>query len=146
LKSDTIVYSILFKDEEGFGHSGGFGGPGGMGGRHGEWGGPGVGGPGMGRGRYPQQRESRPDGKKVLEQISRQTGGRMFEVSKKMPLEKIYEQIEEELRNQYNLGFTPTDKYVGYHRITLITSDKNSVVQAREGYYAKESAAQSAAK
>src|SRR5260370_9776876 len=61
-RADTIVYSILFKDEEHLGA--GFGGYPGMG-RHG-------GGPG----RYPQ--EAYPDGKKILEQMSRETGGRRF--------------------------------------------------------------------
>jgi VWFA-related protein len=123
-KADTIVYSILFKEDEGFG-GGGFG--------HGGFGG------GMGRhggGRYPQ--ESRPDGKKILEQISKQTGGRLFEVSKKQPIEKIYEEIAEELRNQYNLGYTPDpgDAEGSYHKISLKAKERDLVVQAREGYYA----------
>jgi hypothetical protein len=36
----------------------------------------------------------------------------MFEVSKKETVDKIYAQIEEELRNQYSLGYTP-DKNTG---------------------------------
>jgi hypothetical protein len=32
--------------------------------------------------------------------------GQLFEV-KKLPIEQIYAQIEEELRNQYGLGYTP---------------------------------------
>jgi len=125
-KSDTVIYSILFKDDEphdgGFGH-GGFGG--GMG-RRGGGGGP----------RFPQ--ESRPDGKKILERISKETGGRMFEVSKKQPIDKIYESIAEELRNQYSLGYTPDkmDTDGSYHKLTLKTKPKDLVVQAREGYYA----------
>jgi VWFA-related protein len=125
-RADTIVYSILFKDEE---HSfgGGFGGYGGMG-RHG--------GPGGGRGGYPQG--SRPDGKKILEQMSRETGGRLFEVSGEQPVQKIYAQIEEELRNQYSLGYTPdrSDPGAGYHKISLKNKQKDLVVEAREGYYA----------
>lgn len=126
-RADTIVYSILFKDEAEHSFGGGFGGYPGMGGHHG--------GPGGGRGRYPQ--ESRPDGKKILEQISRETGGRLFEVSGKQPVEKIYAQIEEELRNQYSLGYTPdrTDPGAGYHKIAVKTRQKDLVVQAREGYY-----------
>ena len=139
-RANTIVYSIVFKGEEGFGNRRGFGGPHiGMGGPMG----PGMGGPmgggGMGRrgGSYPQ--EERPDGKKILEQISKETGGRMFEVSKKQPIDQIYLQIEEELRNQYNIGYTPErggTAAEGYHKIELTTSRKDAVVQAREGYYA----------
>lgn len=125
-KSDAIVYSILFKDDE---ESGGFGRPtfggGGMG-RHG----------GMGRPQYP--RYDRPDGKKVLERISKETGGRMFEVSKKQSVEQIYAQIEDELRHQYNLGFTPNRSGAdapGYHKIHLTAKKKDLIVQARDGYY-----------
>lgn len=100
-----------------------------------------MGGGGMGRrggGRYPSQQE-RPDGKKILEQISKQTGGRLFEVSKKQPIDGIYAQIEEELRNQYSLGYTPdrgTTVTEGYHKIQLTTNHKDAVVQTRDGYYA----------
>jgi len=121
-RADTIVYSILFKDKE-TEPFGGFGGHGGMGGRHG------------GRNRFPQ--EQRPDGKKVLEQISKETGGRVFEVSNKDTVDKIYAQIEEELRNQYSLGYTPdrADPGAGYHKIALKAKQKELIVQAREGYY-----------
>jgi len=110
----------LYADEEGFGNHPSFGmGPGGRGG-HG--------------GRYPQQEHV--DGKKILEEISKKTGGRLFKVSKKETVEKIYAQIEEELRNQYRLGYTP-DKgaEAGYHKIQLTTYNKDLVVQARDGYY-----------
>jgi VWFA-related protein len=126
-RADTVVYSILFADDEPRSDWGGFGGRGGGGGmgRHG------------GGHRYPQ--ESRPDGKKILERISRETGGRLFEVSKKQSIEQIYEEVQEELRSQYNLGYTPdkTDLRPGYRRIHLTAKQKNLVVQARDGYYAE---------
>jgi len=89
-------------------------------------------------GRYPQQ--ERPDGKKILEQISKQTGGRLFEVSKKLPIEQIYAQIQDELRNQYSLGYTPDRGEIGagYHKILLTTKQKDLIVQARDGYYATQ--------
>jgi VWFA-related protein len=144
-RADTIVYSILFKDDEGYGNRGGFGGGGprigmGGGGMGGPMGGP-MGGGGMGRrgGGYPSQQE-RPNGKKILEQISKQTGGRLFEVSKKEPIGDIYTQIEEELRNQYSLGYTPEragGAAEGYHKIQLTTGRKDAAVQTRDGYYAE---------
>jgi VWFA-related protein len=134
-RSDTLVYSILYADPEAYGHQGY---PGGGMGRHGGWGGPGG---GMGRpgGSYPQQ-ASHPDGKKVLERISRETGGRFFEVSKKQPIDQIYTQIEQELRNQYSLGYTPEKSVAGpgYHKINLATTNKDLTVQTREGYYAQQ--------
>jgi len=138
-RANTMVYSILFSDPSAYNNGGGFGNhyPGGMGGRHGGWGGP-MGGPGgpMGGGqRYPS--ESHPDGKKVLERMSRETGGRFFEVSKKQSVDQIYKQVQEELRNQYSLGFTPdkAEDGAGYHTIVLATKPKDLIVQTRQGYY-----------
>ena len=119
-RANTVVYSILFKDNEGFGNRGGF--------TMGPYGG------GRG-GRYPQ--EERPDGKKILQEISKETGGRMFEVSKKETVEKIYAQIEEDLRSQYSLGYTPDkNNGAGFHKLVVTTKQKELVVQARDGYYA----------
>jgi VWFA-related protein len=124
-RADTLVYSILFADEEGYGRGGGFGGRGGMGRR---------GGYPRGGGRYPQ---NRPDGKKILQQISKETGGSFFQVSKKEPIEKIYTSIQEELRSQYNLGYTPdAGASPGFRKISLAVKQKGLMVQAREGYYA----------
>jgi VWFA-related protein len=124
-RADTVVYSILFSDQESFGDHGNFGGFGGMG-RHG-----GMGRDGSG---YPQHEHV--DGKKILERISEETGGRLYEVSKKLPIDEIYSQIEEELRNQYSLGYTPAaDSGPGYHKIHLTTKQKDQSVQTRQGYY-----------
>jgi VWFA-related protein len=134
-RADTLVYSILFADKEGYGqHGGGYGGPHvGMGG--GGMGGGGMGGRGGGQGRRPE--EPRPDGKKILEQISRETGGRFFEVTKKQTIDQIYSEIDEELRNQYSLGYTPekADAGSGYHKIQLATKQKDYIVQTRDGFY-----------
>lgn len=126
-RADTVIYSILFKDDENHGYPGGMMGPRGGygGGRHG------------GGGGYPQG--DRPDGKKILAQISKATGGRLYEVSKKETVDKIYAEIEEELRNQYSLGYTPDkDTGAGYHRIQLTTKNKDLTVQARDGYYSNQ--------
>jgi len=126
-RADTMVYSVYFKGEEesGGGRRGGFGFPGG---------GPMGGGRRGGGGRYPQ--EQRPDGKKILARISKETGGRMFEVSKKDPIDQIYGSIQEELRNQYNLGFTPAKgDAAGYHKLVLKAAQKDDTVQTRDGFY-----------
>jgi VWFA-related protein len=134
-RANTVVYSIFFRDQEGHDSEGGWPSRGGMGG---PWGG---GGPwGRRGGGYPpnpQPQQERPDGKRVLERISKETGGRMFEVSKKETVDQIYQQIQDELRNQYNLGYTPdaTGGAAGYHKIHLATKQKDLTVQARDGYY-----------
>ncbi len=137
-RADTVVYSILFADKD---RNSGFGGPGGggMGRRGGGWPGggwPGSSGGGGGGGRSRQ--EPHVDGKKILDQISKETGGRMYEVSKKQAIDQIYDSIAEELRTQYNLGYTPDKGNAdsGYHKISLVTKQKDLTVQTREGYYA----------
>jgi VWFA-related protein len=122
-RADTLVYSILFADEQQFQNPfGGFGGPG-MG-RH-----------GGGHGGYPRQ-EDRVDGKKILERISKETGGRLFEVSKKQAIDQIYTSIAEELRNQYSIGYSPAaDAASGYRKIHLTVKPKDMTVQTRDGYY-----------
>jgi VWFA-related protein len=141
-RADTSVYSILFAGEEdqyGNGHHGGFrmGGPGlGVpGGGYPGGGYPGGGGGGGGGQHYP--REEHPDGKKVLERISTETGGRLFQISKKLSISDVYAQVQEELRNQYTLGYTPdrTNQGAGYHKIHLTTKEPDLTVQARDGYY-----------
>jgi VWFA-related protein len=137
-RADTVVYSILFvdnhQDSNGFGHQGGGMGRHGGGFPGGGW--PGSGGGGRGGG-HPQ--EVHADGKKILDQISRETGGRLYEVSKKQAIDQIYDSIAEELRTQYNLGYTPDkgNAETGYHKISLAAKQKDLVVQTRDGYYAE---------
>jgi VWFA-related protein len=121
-RADTLVYSILFEGQEGQPVQSY---PGGFGGRR------------RGGGFPPPMQAQRPDGKRVLERISRETGGGFFEVSRKLSIDQIYDRIEEELRNQYSLGFTPDNANApsGFRRITVTVKQKGMIVQTREGYY-----------
>ena len=66
----------------------------------------------------------------VLERMSKETGGRLFEVSKKQPVDEIYMQIADELRYQYDLGYTPDRAdLTGYHKIHLAAKQKELEVQ-----------------
>ena len=107
-RADTLVYSILFEDTDGYG---GFG---------------------IGRGGFEDT-----NGKKVLQRLSQETGGHFFQVSKRTPLDKVYQELEEELRSQYNIGYNADTKTgaSNYRRIHLTTRQKNLIVQTREGYY-----------
>jgi VWFA-related protein len=131
-RAETVVYATYFKGEQhgsgGYGH-GGYGG--GHGGRF-----PGGGGgyPGGG-GRSGEQHV---DGKKVLAQITKETGGRLFEVSSKQTFASIYAQIGEELRSQYRLGYVPDTNAAsdGFHRVELTApKEKKLSIQTRDGYY-----------
>lgn len=141
-RSDTIIYAIYFKGEErhdngGFpgGRSGG-GYPGGGGGYPGGGGGyPGGGRNGGNRG--GQQPVNDIDGKRILQQMVDETGGRLFE-AKKGRIADDFSQIAEELRSQYRLGYTPDATITGdgYHQVDLrIPAQKNDKVQTRDGYY-----------
>jgi VWFA-related protein len=147
-RSDTIVYTIYFKgieerhdrhDNTNSGRGGGYPG-GGYPGGGGGWPGGGGGYPGGGGqrgGRQPRSEEKHVDGKKILERISKETGGRFFEISKKELVGDAYTSISEELRTQYSLGFTPDKDAAGegYHHIVLQVKKKDMAVQTREGYY-----------
>jgi VWFA-related protein len=138
-RANTVVYSILFKDEQSYA-SPGYGRHGGMGGGYPGGGYPGGGYPGGGGGggrRYPQQQEQRPDGKKILDRISKETGGRLFEVTKKQAVDQIYDLIQQDLRAQYILGYVPdkSPTSADYRKIHLTVKQKDLIVQARDGYY-----------
>ncbi len=79
-----------------------------------------------------------------LEKIVKETGGRVFKVSKKRPLAEIFRQIQEELRSQYTLGYTPPPNAagdaVGFRKIEVKTRDNEMKVQARKGYFARTDA------
>jgi VWFA-related protein len=148
-RSETVVYTIYYGGHEdhdrGDFQNGGpddNGYPGGRypGGRYPGGGYPGGGYPGggyPGGGRYPRgSQPTRPDGKKTLQRIAQETGGRYFEVKKKDSVDDVYTAIAEELRTQYMLGYTPPkDQTSGYHSIHLTTKDKDQSVQTRAGYY-----------
>ncbi len=138
-RADTILYAIYFKGESH--HDSPFSGPGG--GRRGG----GFPGGGGGGGGYPgggQRRgggEESVDGKKILERMCGETGGRVFEVKGKETVEAIYNEIGDELRAQYRLGFSPSSEATaeGYHQVELDMAGaqaKNKLmVQTRDGYY-----------
>lgn len=77
-------------------------------------------------------------GSGVLKHMSEETGGHMFEVDRKNTLESIFQQIQEEMRTQYLIGYTPTNpkKDGSYRKIDLRTTSKDQKVQVRKGYYA----------
>lgn len=130
-RSETVVYAIYFKGEQ-HGYGGGYG--------HGGFGGRGGGFPGGG-GRGGREGEQHVDGRKILAQITKETGGRMFEVSGKQTFAAIYTQIGEELRSQYRLGYVPDANAAaaGFHRVELtLRKDKKFSVQTRGGYYGGE--------
>jgi len=74
-------------------------------------------------------------GKSALERISRETGAALFEVSSAKSIAAIYAQLEDELRNQYTLGYSSDGARSGYRKIHLETKQPGLIVQTRDGYY-----------
>jgi VWFA-related protein len=147
-RNDVTIYAIYYKGQEGGGNNnynngggggrrGGFGIPGMGGGRGGGFPGGGGGGyPGGGGGGGNNGGRSRVDGKKILERMADETGGRVFEVTKKETLPDIYKMIAEELRSQYRLGFTPVNNDEGYHKLVVVLPKQPKLIlQNRDGYY-----------
>lgn len=72
-----------------------------------------------------------------MSQLAEQTGGRVIEVRHPDKLQKAFEEISEELRSQYSIGYTPTnEKHDGTFRKIEIKSKNGYRIQARKGYYA----------
>jgi VWFA-related protein len=116
LESDTMIYAVRIVDE-GFGaFGGGVGMPGGFG--------------GFGGGRDLNEE------KRSLKKLTDATGGAFFDYSKKGSLDQIYAKIEEELRSQYSLGYTPdAGARDGYRTIKIGLEKKGLAVRGRQGYY-----------
>jgi VWFA-related protein len=110
-RADALAYSILFSDPE----------------------------MQSGRRRDYHSRYSGVDGKQILQRLSRETGGSFFEVSDSRPISTIYTQLEEELRNQYSVGYSSdqAEAGLGYRKIHLAAKQPGLLVETRDGYYAK---------
>ena len=74
----------------------------------------------------------------ALRRLSEETGGHVFHVDKKHSLQDIFQEIQDEMRSQYAIGYTPTNstKDGSFRKIDIHTNNKDWKVQARRGYYA----------
>jgi len=77
-------------------------------------------------------------GEGEMKKLTEETGGRVIDVGNKFEkLRDAFDQIANEMRSQYSLGYTPTNKSQdGSYRKLEIKSSAGKV-QARKGYYAK---------
>ncbi len=77
-------------------------------------------------------------GASVLKKLSEETGGRVIEVSRARDTAAAFQEIAEELRTQYFLGYTPTNRRLdgSYRKIRVQARGGDYKVQARRGYYA----------
>ncbi len=77
-------------------------------------------------------------GSSDMDRLARETGGRLINVGNNgHRLEDAFDQIQDELRTQYLLSYTPSNKKAdGSYRHIDMTCGKDNKVQARKGYYA----------
>jgi len=74
----------------------------------------------------------------VARKLTEETGGRMVVVRNEKKLEEAFEQISEELRSQYTLGYYPANTVRDGHfrKIKVETTRGDLQVLTRKGYYA----------
>jgi len=78
---------------------------------------------------------TRPD---VARKMADETGGRVIDVGSMKHIQEAFDQIAEELRDQYTLSYYPTNpaRDGKFRKIKVETTDKELKVLARRGYYA----------
>jgi VWFA-related protein len=74
----------------------------------------------------------------VAKKITDETGGRMISVNSEKKLLEAFDQISEELRSQYTLGYYPTNSAQDgkFRKVKVETAEKDLKVLTRKGYYA----------
>jgi Ca-activated chloride channel family protein len=83
------------------------------------------------------------DGDKILQALAEETGGRSFYPYHVDDLDQSFQDIGDELRNQYSIAYNPsTHAFDGrYHKIKIeVPEHKGYQVRARKGYFARTTA------
>jgi VWFA-related protein len=78
-------------------------------------------------------------GESPMKKLTEQTGGRVIEVGNNPDkLKKAFDEISNELRSQYSIGYIPTNRVKdgSFRRVEIKARDKQYKIQARAGYYA----------
>ncbi len=80
----------------------------------------------------------RYSGDREMKKLAEETGGRVIDVGNKInKLKEAFDQVANELRSQYYIGYTPTNnKRDGTFRRVEVHSKQGHKVQSRSGYYA----------
>jgi VWFA-related protein len=79
-----------------------------------------------------------------LRRMSDETGGHVFTVDRKHPLNEVFKEIQDEMRNQYSIGYESinSDRDGTFRHIEIKVDNPDYRVQARSGYYATQNDAQ----
>jgi VWFA-related protein len=78
------------------------------------------------------------DGESILKKLTEETGGRLFRASSDRELADAFDQISDELRRQYSIGYSPSNAAHdgSFRKIQVRVRGRGLRVQARRGYYA----------
>ena len=77
-------------------------------------------------------------GKRIMLRLAKETGGSYFEVSKKLSIDQVYAQIEEDLRSQYSIGYV-SDRPAAiseFRKLQLTVKKPGLSVNSRDRYWA----------
>lgn len=77
-------------------------------------------------------------GKRNMLRLAEQTGGSYFEVTKKLTIDQVFANIQQDLRSQYSIGFV-SDKPAQvseFRKLQLTTKRPELTVHARDRYWA----------
>ena len=83
------------------------------------------------------------DGDKILQELAEETGGRSFYPYHVDDLDQSFQDIGDELRNQYSIAYLPNNYVLDgrYHKIRIeVPEHKGYQVRARRGYFASANA------
>jgi len=75
---------------------------------------------------------------RTMQRLAQDTGGGYFEVSKKLSIDQVFALIQEDLRNQYSIGYV-SDKPAQvseFRKLQLTTKRPELTVHARDRYWA----------
>jgi VWFA-related protein len=75
----------------------------------------------------------------AAKKLAEETGGRAIDVHNEKQLLKAFDEISEELRTEYSLGYYPTNTKLDgtYRKVKVETTNKDYKALTRKGYYAK---------
>jgi VWFA-related protein len=76
-------------------------------------------------------------GMDILKELSSQTGGSAFHIDKHTTLDAALRAIEEQLRNQYAIGYAPPEnsKKGTFHKVEVRVNKPGLTVRVRSGYF-----------
>jgi VWFA-related protein len=74
----------------------------------------------------------------TLKKLSEETGGHVYRVDRHMTLSQVFKELQDEMRSQYAIGYTPQNdsKSGEYRKLDVKMANKDLKPQARKGYYA----------